>query len=76
MKERVFHIVSDIMNWPLKKINENSSPESIETWDSLNHMNLILSLEEEFRVKFTDEQIVEVMDVQTIIKILEKSANL
>lgn len=71
MKEKVFNIVSNIMKLPLKKINEDSSPENIDTWDSLNQINLVLALEEEFGVRFTDEQIVQILDVRTIIEILD-----
>jgi acyl carrier protein len=73
MKERVLNIVSNIMNWPLKKIHEHSSPEDIDTWDSLNQINLVLALEEEFGVKFTDDQIVEMLSVQSIIETLERT---
>lgn len=71
MKERVFQIISDIMNWPLEKINNDSSPDDIETWDSLNQMNLVLALEEEFGLKFTDEQIVGMVNVRSIMETLE-----
>lgn len=73
MKERVLSIVSNIMNWPLKNIHEDSSPEDIDTWDSLNQINLVLALEEEFGVKFTDVQIVEMLSVQSIIETLERT---
>lgn len=71
MKERVLGIVSNIMKWPLKKINEDSSPEDIDTWDSLNQINLVLALEEEFGVRFTDDQIVQMLSVRSIIETLD-----
>ena len=71
MKERVLGIVSSIMKWPLKKINEDSSPEDIDTWDSLNQINLVLALEEEFGVRFTDDQIVQMLSVRSIIETLD-----
>ncbi|MGR3302862.1 MAG: acyl carrier protein [Candidatus Scalindua sp.] len=73
MKERVLGIVSNIMKWPLKKINEDSSPEDIDTWDSLNQINLVLALEEEFDVRFTDDQIVQMLSVRSIIETLEST---
>jgi acyl carrier protein len=73
MKERVLNIISDIMKWPLKKIHEDSSPEDIDTWDSLNQINLVLALEEEFDVRFTDDQIVQMLSVRSIIETLEST---
>jgi len=67
INERVFKVVSQILEVPMEDINEDSSPDSIENWDSLRHMNLILGLEEEFGIEFTDEQIVEMLNVGLII---------
>lgn len=67
INEKVFKVVSQILGVPMEDINEDSSPDSIENWDSLRHMNLILGLEEEFGIEFTDEQIVEMLNVGLII---------
>lgn len=67
MKYRVFKIVSTIMGVPAEQLTEESSPDTIEKWDSLKHMNLILALEEEFNVQFTDEQIIDMRNIKLII---------
>jgi len=72
LSERVFKIISQVMNVPLQEINERSSAENIEQWDSLQHMNLILALEEDLRIKFTDEEIAQMIDVDLILKALRK----
>jgi len=71
LNERVFKVISQVMNIPLEGVNERSSPENIEQWDSLQHMNLILALEEDLKVKFTDEEIAEMTDVRLILKALK-----
>ena len=72
IKERVFKVVSNIMGVSLREVDENSSPDTLEKWDSLQHMNLILALEEEFGVQFTDSQIVDMLNVQLIIMTVEE----
>ncbi len=67
MKKRVFLIISNVFDYPLEKIDEKSSPDTIESWDSLNHMKLILALEEEFKVEFSDDQIVDMLNVSLIL---------
>lgn len=67
MRDRVFTVISQVMKVPLEEINEDSSPETIDAWDSLKHMNVILALEEEFGVHFTDEQIMRMLDVKAIL---------
>jgi len=70
LNERVFKVISQLMNVPLEQVNEHSSPENIDQWDSLVHMNLILALEEDLKIKFTDEEIAEMIDVKLILKAL------
>ncbi|MBZ0167299.1 MAG: acyl carrier protein [Candidatus Omnitrophica bacterium] len=72
MKEKVFTVVSQVMNVPVESVNEESSPDSIAEWDSLHHMNLVLALEEEFKVQFTDEQAVNMLNVKLILLTLEE----
>ncbi len=60
------------MDVPVEQINENSSPDTIEAWDSLKHMNLILALEESLNVQFTDEQIVEMLSMELILAVLRE----
>jgi acyl carrier protein len=66
-RPRVVRAVSQIMGVPENQVTDSSSPDSVEPWDSLRHMNLVLALEEEFGVKFSDEQIMTMSSVGRII---------
>jgi len=70
LEDRVFKIVSQVMNVPVTNLNMESSIDTIEEWDSLQHMNLVLALEEEFGIQFTDEQILEILSIELIIEIV------
>lgn len=72
MQDRLFKIMSSIFEISIEEINENSSPDTIANWDSMKHVNLVLTLEEEFGVFFSDEQIVGMMNVKTIIETLKE----
>lgn len=71
-KEKVFKIISQVMDVPVEKVNESSSTENLEKWDSFQHMNLILALEEDFKIKFTDEEILNLGNAGIILEALEK----
>ena len=66
MQDRVFKVISQVMNIPADKIDEHSSPDNIGPWDSLKHMTLILALEEEFGIRFSNEQIVNITNAGLI----------
>ncbi|MHB9074521.1 MAG: acyl carrier protein [Desulfobaccales bacterium] len=71
MKDNLFRIISNVMNVPIEFLNEESSPDNVESWDSLKHLNLILAIEQEFNIVLTDEEIIEMMNVQLILAILK-----
>ena len=71
MEEKVYSIVSKIMKEPNEKITDNTSPETLENWDSLNHIKLILSIEEEMRVQFNDDEITSITSVGKLLDILK-----
>ena len=71
MEDRIKKVMSDVFNVDVSLINNESSPDNIENWDSLKHMNLIVALEEEFEIEFDDEEIVDSMNYALIVIILK-----
>jgi acyl carrier protein len=70
IKERVFKIISAIMNADQSLLNEATTAKEVEGWDSLKHMRLIMALEREFGVKFKPAQIIGMENVGAIIDYL------
>jgi acyl carrier protein len=70
--EQVRAIASDIFGVPLAAITADSSPGIIETWDSMQHLNLVLAVEEKFAVRFSPEEIEEMTSVGAVAKLVNK----
>jgi len=66
MSERLYGILSKVFSVPISQINDKSSPETIENWDSFNGLVLVDRLESEFKVKFALEEFQDVMNVSDI----------
>ena len=66
LQQQARKVVSNIMTVPLESLTLESSAGSVESWDSLRHMSLILALEQEFGVRFEDDQIVNMLSVEQI----------
>jgi acyl carrier protein len=64
---RVERLVAEVFNLPLEAITLQSSPETIEGWDSMGQLNLIIALEQEFGVQFSVEDVEKMVHVQGII---------
>jgi acyl carrier protein len=59
LDERLTEVLSAVLEVPADQINEQTSPDTIASWDSMHAMTLVVSLEEEFNVLFTDQEIME-----------------
>ena len=71
MSKKLYQIISKILDVPASEINDESSPETIENWDSFNSLMLADELESEFNVSFTLEEIVDSANVAAIKKHLK-----
>ena len=68
----VREICSDIFNIENLDIDLNTNSTDIDQWDSLNHLNLMSSIEEEFNIKFDFEEIGSLKNIGDILKIISE----
>jgi acyl carrier protein len=66
------NIVADILEIPPDEVTTGLSSDSVETWDSFRHLQLILAVEAEFGVQFDPLQIPELTTVAKIEAVLEQ----
>ena len=62
--------MAQVFDVPNESINNDSSPDTIENWDSVNHMNLVLALEQAFGISFEPDEIIEMMNFELVLVIL------
>lgn len=72
MSETIKLVMSQVFLVDPGEINAESSPESIERWDSLKHMQLIMALEDELGVQFPDDAIPELVTYGAIEKMVQE----
>ena len=72
---RIKNVMSAVFDIPVVQIKDNSSPDTIELWDSFKHMNLVIALEEEFEIKFTVVGVLEMMNYKLIKEITTSKLN-
>ena len=52
------------------EISDDTSPESLEDWDSLAHMNLVLEIEDVYGVDLSADDALEIKDVASLKRVL------
>jgi acyl carrier protein len=73
--DRVRGIAADVLEVPLTQVTPDSSPETLETWDSVHHLNLVLALEQEFNLQFEPEEIDQLDNVGEIVTVISRKQN-
>lgn len=66
----ILDLMAVIFEMEVADIPENAAPGVIEKWDSLKHMTLIVALEEEFGIRFTDDEMADLLNLDLIDKII------
>jgi acyl carrier protein len=54
-EEALKQVLSAVLGIPAESIGEATSMDTVEGWDSIKHMNLVLALEDEFGISIPDE---------------------
>jgi acyl carrier protein len=70
--EQVRSVASDIFGVPTEKITAESSPETIDNWDSMQHLNLVLAIEEKFGVQMDPDDIEQMKNIGAVAALVEK----
>ncbi len=66
MIERVRKIISEFLEVSTAEIGDDFSPEHTSTWTSVKHMEIIMTLEAEYDIRFDAEEIPKMIGFRTL----------
>jgi acyl carrier protein len=73
-REEIFDGVQDIFRDIFDEndmiIENTTSSDDIEDWDSLNHINLVSAIEKEFKIKFALGELMTLKDVGAMVDLM------
>jgi len=64
----IFRTLFDLSDLILR---DDLSARDVPGWDSFNHVNLILQIEEEFGIRFKADEISDLQNVGQLIRLIE-----
>ena len=59
-----------LFNNPELNLDDELVATDVPGWDSFNHINLIINIEEEFGVKFTNDEVAKMQNVGDLKRIM------
>ncbi len=64
-------LFSNLLQEPIESINEETSPRSTRSWDSLKHLELVIAIEGAYSVQFSMPEIVGLNSLGNIRQMLK-----
>lgn len=72
--QRINEVFQDVFDDDTITVNANTTADDIEDWDSLEHINLVVAIEEEFGMKFKMSEVTGMKNVGEMVGILMERA--
>lgn len=70
METRIKKVMARVLNIDPSIINNDTAPGNVDGWDSLDQINLIAALEDEFNIEFGDNEYEEMTSYRLIVAIV------
>jgi len=70
--KRVLAIAADVFQVPESSLSAASTPDTVESWDSLHHLELVLALEQEFGIQISPEEIEQLLSIELTAALMEE----
>ena len=75
-RSKILQIIRDnlaiAVDDPNLQISEATTSEDVAEWDSVNHMKLIIALENELNIRFEPDEITSLSDVKGLVDLIEQ----
>ncbi len=73
IKQQVKEVFAKVMEVDPSLINDQTSPDNLEQWDSVAHVQLVLGLEEKFNITISPEESIDFESFKNIVDWLAKN---
>ena len=72
--DRLNEVFRDVFDDDEITVNEDTTADDIEDWDSLEHINLISAVEDEFGIRFKMGEVSSMKNVGEMLEIIKARA--
>jgi acyl carrier protein len=72
MQQDLTEVIKNVLD--VDSVSEDDSMQTIKSWDSLRHLNLVMAIEERFGITFDPDEIPELTSVRKISESIRNRA--
>lgn len=70
--EQIRSLAADVLDVNASELSPSSGPESVDAWDSVQHLNLVLAAEQHFELEFEPEEIEKMKTLGDMAAIVDR----
>jgi acyl carrier protein len=70
VEERLKRVLADVFEMDEGEITDDSSPESVALWDSLNHLKMVTQIETVFEIRLAMKEVQSMTEFRKIKEIV------
>jgi acyl carrier protein len=74
LEDDVEQLLSDVLGVARCKVTSASDTSNLEGWDSVNHLGVVMELEERYGISFSPEEMTEIISVTAIVAAIRAKA--
>jgi acyl carrier protein len=71
--DQLRQLMADVFECDPAKIQPDSTPDTLEAWDSLRLLDLILAIEQQMQIEISPDRLEEMMSVPAILAIVDEA---
>lgn len=68
--EKINDVFKEIFDDETLEVDENTTANDVEGWDSLTHINIIASVEKEFDIDFSTKEVISMKNIGDMVDII------
>jgi acyl carrier protein len=72
----IAQIIREVVDQPDLQVSMQTTAENVADWDSFNHINIVVAVEERFSVQFHTAEIEELKSVSDLVDLVWKKMNI
>jgi acyl carrier protein len=73
-EKQIVQVIADVLNIPVAQVTPDRSPQNVEGWDSVQHLNLVLAIEQAAGIQLDPEEIEEMQSVGGILDVVRRKS--
>lgn len=70
MEDEIKELVAEVFNISEDDVTPALSQDTLDNWDSLNHLQLVTAVEEEFDISLTMDEIDEITNIEKLTSVI------